>query len=53
MDLRQQLEDNRVVMQRNNIVRGLANQSLTIPGSAIAEMFDIKISFIPKSGSIN
>lgn len=49
IDLRQQLEDNRLLMNRNNIVNGLSNQSMVIPGSAIAEMFDIKISFVPKN----
>ncbi|CAG9799962.1 unnamed protein product [Chironomus riparius] len=52
MDLRSQLDESRLAMQRNNIVRGLANQSMIIPGSAIAEYFNIKISFVPNSGNM-
>jgi hypothetical protein len=53
MDLRQQLDDSRMAIQRNNIMRGLANQTLTIPGSLVAEMFDLQISFIPKRANYN
>ena len=49
IDLRNHLEVNRLATQRTNIVQGLANQSMVIPGSSIAELFDIKLSFIPKS----
>ncbi|KAL7026504.1 hypothetical protein ACKWTF_005049 [Chironomus riparius] len=52
IDLRSQLDESRLAMQRNNIVRGLANQSMIIPGSAIAEYFNIKISFVPNSGNM-
>ncbi|CAG9804041.1 unnamed protein product [Chironomus riparius] len=43
MDLRSQLDESRLAMQRNNIVRGLANQSMIIPELLLRQIKEIKL----------
>ena len=49
VDLRSKLNSKRQESEQKNIIRGFSNQSLIIPGSFLADHFDLKLTFVPKN----